>query len=208
MFCVIFNIPQSKIVNQGLQHLGDNELVVQIVEHDSDAASTELFHRYRKKIYIWAYNIAHDKEDAIDLTQEVFIRIFRGLRGFDGRAQFSTWVYSIARNHCLSVVSTKKNRWRKNLAELGGIEAEDTSFAHELHEAQVKGELDQLLLRASKKMKEMELEAFVLHYRDGLAVKEISSTLGCTNSSGARTLIQNARRKFARMVEGKEQSGE
>ena len=53
-------------------------------------------------------------------------------------------------------------------------------------------------------MKDDELEAFVLHYRDGLGVKEITRVLGCENATGARTLIQNARRKFRRMTAGKE----
>ena len=186
----------------------DNELVAQIVQQGSESASTELFHRYRKKIYIWAFNIAHDREEAVDLTQEVFIRVFRGLEGFDGRAQFSTWVYSIARNHCLSVVGTRKNRWRKNLAELEDADTEDLSFSNRMHEAQISGELDQLLDRAGRRMKELELEAFILHFRDGFTIKEISRTLGCTNASGARTLIQNARRKFKRMVDGKERFGD
>ncbi len=208
MFCVIFQFEESKQVNPGLKTLGDAELVAQIVDQGSEAASTVLFHRYRKKIYIWAFNIAHDREEAVDLTQEVFIRIFRGLGGYDGRAQFSTWVYSIARNHCLSVVGTKKNRWRKKLAAMDDFEAEDLSFSNGLQQAQIAGELDEILIKAGKLMKELELEAFILHFRDGLTVKEISRTLGCTNTSGARSLIQNASRKFKRMVGRKDRTGD
>jgi RNA polymerase sigma-70 factor, ECF subfamily len=190
-------------VSQGFQTCTDNELVTKIVEGQSEAASSELFRRYRKKIYIWCFHITHDRDDAVDLTQEIFIRIFRGLAGFDGRARFSTWVFRITRNHCLSVVGTKKDQWRKNLAELDGVEVQDNSFVRSLRQAEVSGEVEQFLAHAGPLMKTNELEAFVLHFRDGLPVKEISRILGCTNASGARTLIQNASRKFRRMVSRK-----
>ena len=190
------------------QEASDNDLVAAMVGRQSESASTELFRRYRKKVYIWCYNMAHDRDEAVDLTQEVFIRVFKGLAGFDGRSSFSTWVYQITRNHCLSVLSTKKRQWRQRLARLDGIDAEDSTFTDQLHQAEVAGEIDQLLSAAAKVMKEDELEAFVLHYRDGLAVKEISRTLGCTNATGARTLIQNARRKFKRLTDRKEWTSE
>ena len=187
-------------MSTGLQALTDNELVSQVVDRQSEAASSELFRRYRKRIYIWCFRITHDREEAVDLTQEIFIRVFRNLAGFDGRSRFSTWVYCITRNHCLSVVTTRKNQWHKKLAQLEGVEARDNSFTDDLRQAEIAGEVDQLMHAAGRVMKDEELEAFVLHYRDGLSVKEISRTLGCTNATGARTLIQNARRKFRRLT--------
>ena len=200
----IFPFIESNDMSRGLQGASDNELVAAMGDGQQEAASTELFRRYRKKVYIWCYNMAHDRDEAVDLTQEVFIRVFKGLAGFDGRCSFSTWIYQITRNHCLSVVATKKRQWRKRLAELDDIEPEDNTFTEQLHQAEVAGQIDQLLAAGAKVMKDDELQAFVLHYRDGLAVKEISRTLGCSNVTGARTLIQNARRKFRRLTDRKE----
>lgn len=194
-------------MSRGLQGETDSQLVAALVSRRSETASTELFRRYRKKVYLWCFSMAHDRDEAVDLTQEVFIRVFQGVAGFDGRCSFSTWVYQVTRNHCLSVMATKKRKWRQRLARLDGedgLDAEDNSLADHLHQAEVAGEIDQLLQAAAKVMKDDELEAFVLHYRDGLAVKEISRTLGCTNVTGARTLIQNARRKFRRLTDRKE----
>lgn len=195
-------------MKQDLQALTDHDLIEVIVQQRSEAASAELFHRYRKKVYLWSFNMTHDREEAVDLTQEIFIRIFRGLPGFDSRARFSTWVFSITRNHCLSVIGTKKEQWRKRLTLLDGHEGEDRSFLDHLHQAEVAGEVEQLLGAAAEIMKSEELEAFVLHFRDGFAVKDITNLLGCTNSSGARTLIQNAQRKFKKLIERKERCRE
>ncbi len=191
-----------------MQTLNDNDLVRRIVDEQSEPAGTELFRRYRKKVYIWCFGVCHDRDEAVDLTQEVFIRIFRGLAGFDGRSGFSTWVYRITRNHCLSVVSSRREKWRRNLAQLEEFEPPDYSLVEELRQAEITGQVDRLLLAAGQVMKDDELEAFILHYRDGLTVKEISRTLGCTNATGARTLIQNARRKFRRLVDRKDRTSE
>ncbi len=178
----------------------DAALVDAIVRLGSDEAETELFRRFRRRVYVWCFNLAHDRDEAVDLTQEIFIRAFQGLEGFDGRARFSTWLYQIARNHCLNVVAARKRQWRKRLADLEGVDAPDPRIIDQLEVLERDGELGRLLKSATRIMKREELEAFVLHYRDGMTVKEISRLLKCDNQTGARTLIQNARRKFGRLT--------
>ncbi|MFN2369837.1 MAG: sigma factor-like helix-turn-helix DNA-binding protein, partial [Candidatus Krumholzibacteriia bacterium] len=70
------------------------------------------------------------------------------------------------------------------------------------------GRLARVLAQAVRRLTADELAAFVLHYRDGLTVGEITRTLGCTNVTGARTLIQNARRKFRRLTAGEKNAAE
>ena len=164
----------------------------------------ELFRRYRQRIYLWCHGYCHDVDEAVDLTQEIFIRIFDGIDSYGGRSRLSTWIYTIARNHCLGRMARQGDRWRKRLLPLEDVDAPDTGFARLLRQKEQENRLDSLLDRARSRMKDDELEAFVLHYRDGLGVKEITRVLGCENATGARTLIQNARRKFRRMTAGKE----
>jgi len=131
----------------------------------------------------------------------VFIRAFGSLGNFDGRASFTTWVYRIARSHCLTAVTSSSARRRSRLTQVDDLEVPDPQAGKDLHEAELKGELERLLEKAGRYMPPDELDAFVMHYRDGLTVKEITRMLKCTNATGARTLIQNARRKFRRLVE-------
>ena len=63
------------------------------------------------------------------------------------------------------------------------------------------GDLERIIASAQGVMTEDELGAFVLHYREGLSVREITALLQCENVTGARTLIQNARRKFKRLLD-------
>ncbi len=180
--------------------LGDADLVARIRDHGCEEASNELFRRHRQRVYLWCYRLAHDEDEAVDLTQEVFIRAFGSLDGFDGRASFTTWVYTIARNCCLSALGSRREAWRRRLAQIDDLEVPDQAAAERLRRDELAGELDAVLARAQRLTTPDELDAFVLHYRDGLSVKEITTMLGCTNATGARTLIQNARRKLRRLV--------
>lgn len=191
-----------------LRSATDETLVAILVEQGDENACDELYGRYQQKVYLWCYSYTHDIDEAVDCTQEIFIRIFRSLGSFRGGARLSTWIYQIARNHCLSRLSNRRHQWRQRLLPIEDHDAVDHSCSDSLRDAELKGQLDHLLQAANRTMKPQELEAFVLHYRDGFTVKEITRTLGCQNVSGARTLIQGARRKFQRLIAGKEYQGD
>lgn len=177
----------------------DEALAAMIAREGSEEAAAEVFRRYHRKIYLWCFGYARDREEALDLTQEIFIRMFRGIDGFAGRSRFSTWVYRIARNHCVTA-ATRRRAEASRLASAAESEVEDAGWTERMRQRDIAGDLDRLLVRAGEQMPEEELSAFVLHYRDGLSVNEITRTLRCENASGARTLIQNARRKLHRLA--------
>jgi RNA polymerase sigma-70 factor (ECF subfamily) len=192
------------VVTADFRACTDEELAAVVARGGAEAACRELFERYRRKVYLWSYNVTHDREEAVDCTQEIFIRVFKGIGGFQGRSSFSTWVYRVARNHCLRELSRRRHQWRKRLQsldeELHGADETEPFW----RQVDTSADLDRLLEQAGEHMKRDELEAFVLHYREGLTVKEITRMLGSENLTGARTLIQNARRKFRRLVADQE----
>jgi RNA polymerase sigma-70 factor (ECF subfamily) len=176
----------------------DEELAIAIAEHGAEVACAEIFRRYQKKIYLWCFNYTHEVEEAVDCTQEIFIKIFENIAGFAGRSRFSTWVYSVVRNHCLTMLSRQRNRWRKRLVPLDDHDTANTTCVDIFHADDLAKDLERVLAAARERMEPEELQAFVLHYRDGMTVHEVTQVLGCENITGARTLIQNARRKFRR----------
>lgn len=181
----------------------DEELTGYIAGHASEEACTELFRRYNKRIYLWCFNYTHDAEEAVDQTQEIFIKLFRNIGKYEGRSSFSTWAYQITRNHCIGELSRKRTQWRKRLlstAEEGTPQLADKVIYETLD---LEEDIGRILEAAKGIIKDEELEAFILHYREGMSVKEITKLLGCENVTGARTLIQNARRKFRRLIEEK-----
>jgi len=73
-----------------------------------DEAIALLLPVFRRKVFELAYSFLRDREAAEDVTQEVFIKVWRALSGFDGRASLSTWIYTIARNTSLSALRARR----------------------------------------------------------------------------------------------------
>src|SRR4029079_345116 len=67
-----------------------------------DLLFEEVFNRYHSRVVGWCYAVARNREIAMDLAQEVFLKVFRSLHAFRGDSRISTWIYVITRNHCLN----------------------------------------------------------------------------------------------------------
>ena len=93
---------------------GDAELVRR-ARNDDTRAIAQLVDRYQKKIYGIAYQFCgFDKSEAQDMAQEAMLQIFRNLKRFEGRSQFSTWLYRVAVNACLDS-RRRRRRWSQIL---------------------------------------------------------------------------------------------
>ena len=88
----------------------DAAVVARAQAGDADALET-LFASWRKPLFAFVYRMVTRREDAEDLTQEVFLRCLRGLAGFRGESQFRTWLFGIATHVCLDHLR-EKQRWR------------------------------------------------------------------------------------------------
>src|SRR5215472_5864577 len=92
---------------RSLQALDDAALVAACLTGTVGAFDL-IVERYRRPIYQICYRFVGNHEDASDLSQEVFLRAYRGLKNFRGQAALSTWLHRIGINVCLNRVSAKK----------------------------------------------------------------------------------------------------
>ena len=88
------------------EQLDDRALVARILSGDRDRF-TELVKRYEKRVVNYVYRITHRYEDAHDLTQEIFVKVFVALDRFDPKYQFSTWLFRIAQNSAIDALRKK-----------------------------------------------------------------------------------------------------
>jgi RNA polymerase sigma-70 factor, ECF subfamily len=86
--------------------LDDRTLVARILGGDRDRFA-ELVSRYEKRVINYVYRITHRYEDAHDLTQEIFVKVFLALDRYDPKYQFSTWVFRIAQNSAIDALRKK-----------------------------------------------------------------------------------------------------
>ena len=85
--------------------------VCRLLQRGNRARAFEmLLSRYQRKVFRLALSYVRSSADAEDLAQEAFVRVWRALPGYDGRASFSTWIYVIARNACLSELRRRRRR--------------------------------------------------------------------------------------------------
>ena len=88
------------------EQLDDRTLVARILEGDRDRFA-DLVARYEKRVINYVYRITHRYEDAHDLTQEIFVKVFLALDRYDPKYQFSTWLFRIAQNSAIDALRKK-----------------------------------------------------------------------------------------------------
>ena len=88
------------------EKLDDRALVARILEGDRDRF-TELVTRYERRVINYVYRITHRYEDAHDLAQEIFVKVFLALDRYDPKYQFSTWLFRIAQNSAIDALRKK-----------------------------------------------------------------------------------------------------
>ena len=91
----------------------DDEELVRRAQEDDLWAAEQLVRRYQKKVYSLAYHMSFgDRDEALDLTQESFLRVFRSIKRFRGDSSFHTWLYRIVVNACMDA-RRRRGRWSK-----------------------------------------------------------------------------------------------
>jgi RNA polymerase sigma-70 factor, ECF subfamily len=159
-------------------------------EHDDAVAA--LCHRYQDRVYLWCLRHTGRREQAIDLAQETLLAALRSLPGFDGRAKFSSWLFAIARNRCVSVIR-RRTVWTDpdvELDDLRGPAPDPADLVAELDDE------ERALEFLNRVLDDEERLAFWLRYYEGFPVDEITRRMELHTSSGARGLLQRARRKL------------
>ncbi len=149
--------------------------------------------KYQTMVFRTAMGFVHSKEDAEDLTQEVFIRIFQALRTFNGDAEFSTWLYRITVNISINHLNKMKNRGLLHFVEdlllnTFNRASEDKNPLQQLEQK----ERDRAIRKAIDALPEKQRTAFVLSKYDDLTQKEIAAIMQSTEGS-VEQLLQRAK---------------
>lgn len=162
--------------------------------------ANELFRRHHTKVARWCLSFAGDRESAADLAQEICVKAYRNLDKFKGDSRFSTWLYSIARNHGLNAVRAR--------ASAPETESDETivntlpDLASESPLSTVERKQMQQVARnlVNQELDETERTVFTLHYAEEIPLDSITRMLNLQNASGAKAYLVSARRKLERAV--------
>jgi RNA polymerase sigma factor (sigma-70 family) len=171
----------------------DNELLEAWAGGDPRAAE-ELIRGQMDRVYGLCLSLVRDPQVASELSQEAVLRLYKSLPRFRGDCAWSTWSYRIARNLCLN--------WLEKRREDTGDDGTQMSDPRGgPHQEAIGAQRDALVRGAIEaSLDAEEREAVLLHYEAGLSVAEVTEVMALENASGARGLLQRARRKLRREV--------
>ena len=173
----------------------DQELIEKAQQGDMRAFE-EVIARYDRKVMGIAMHYASDLDDAKDIYQEVFLRVYRALPKFRFRAKFSTWLFRVTTNCCLSHVEKKSRDWP--LSSEGDLSPYDTDANPlERHpvvsvsaEADAYGkEIGDQIRKAMGALSPQQKLVFVLRHYEGYKLREIASFLDCAEGTVKKHLF-------------------
>jgi len=155
---------------------GDGPLIDRCLGGDLEAYG-EIVDRYSGRLINVALMMVGDRHDAEDLAQEAFIRAYRGLGNFRGRARFSSWLYQITLNLCRDHLKARSRRGRR-MEEEALESVADGGDAVPATRALLEAELSETMRREINTLPYVYREAFVLRHLQGLEYEEVAGITG------------------------------
>ncbi len=162
-------------------------------------AFNRLVLRWERNIYNAALRMLQDREEAAEAAQEIFLLAFKSIRSFRRDSKFSTWLYTIARNYCLSCVKARASA-PEPASLIGDIPDADADDS--LARLEKEGSASALRRLMRESLSETEFRVVSLHYIEELPLDAITRLLGLSNTSGAKAYIVSARRKLQQAAHG------
>lgn len=177
----------------------DLELVNRAQKGDS-VAFEQLVMKYDRHVLNIAYGYRNNQDDADDIYQEVFLRVYKGLKNFQARSKFSTWLYRITVNVCIEFKRKEKVREHESLDNEVGDDENTFSYAATIDSGLstdkevLDNEMNEIINSEVEKLPQQLRMAFTLKYYQGLKIKEISNMMNCTEGTIKGYLFTSSRK--------------
>jgi RNA polymerase sigma-70 factor (ECF subfamily) len=158
-----------------------------------------LVNRYKDMVFTLAVGLLHNRQEAEEVAQDTFLKTFKALSGFQNKSKFSTWIYRIVYNECISRLRRKKNNLI-SVEELSYGELSD-NFEEMEPEWIQKEERKRQLYEAISRLKEDERTILMLYYFENCRVDEISEITSLSNEN-IKSRLFRARKKLHSILTG------
>ncbi len=185
----------------------DESLVRQAQEGDTQAFE-ELVFRHRDKVYSRAFSMMRNETEALELSQEAWIKAWQRLEQFQGESSFATWITRIVINICLDAMRRNKRLHAESIEQLaeesGGVERllppTQVDMLAGLERAELRARIEAGLAQLSQAHRTV----LILHEFEGLEYKECAKRMGCSIGTIMSRLFYARRRLAALLADLKE----
>ena len=176
--------------------------MIKSAQHGSVEAMSWIYDKYRRRIYNLCLRMLRDQADAEDLTQDVFVQLFRKIGTFRGESAFSTWLHRLAVNMVLMSIRSR-NAKRYPIVPIESSNDEDDSLYEELgrEDAGLRSTVDRMTINdALESLPPGYRMVFLLHDVHGYEHQEIAEILSCSVGN-CKSQLHKARLKMRRLIE-------
>jgi len=181
----------------------DDKVLVERCKKGDEAAFKELVLRYQRKVYMIVYSMISNHQDALEKTQEVFLRVYRHLPNFEGSSSLYTWIYRITVNLCIDHYRKRRpsvyeydDRLRHSPALQEEVFPVVSSTSRETPTGRLlREELAAKIREAMDKLPPKHRQILVLRELEGLSYQEIADVLGISIGT-VMSRLHHARKKM------------
>jgi RNA polymerase sigma-70 factor (ECF subfamily) len=167
-------------------------------------AFEELVARHRDKIYARAFSMMRNEDEAIDLSQEAWVKAWQRLKQFQGDSSFATWMTRIVINLCLDQLRRQKRTRAESIEqldeELGGVERQMPVVATNPSEGLERSELRKRIDKAMNQLSYEHRTVLILHEFEEMEYKQIAKVMNCSIGTVMSRLFY-ARRRLASLLQ-------
>lgn len=181
----------------------DDKELVRAAQKEDMSAFEELVARHRDKIFARALSMMRNEQEALDLSQEAWVKGWQRLKQFQGDASFSTWMTRVVINLCLDQLRKQKRRQADSIEAMeedsGGVERQMPVVTINPTERLERGELRQRIDRGLEQLSHEHRTVLVLHEFEEMDYKGIARAMDCSIGTVMSRLFY-ARRKLAAVL--------
>lgn len=179
----------------------DEQKLIALAQQGDQSAFEQLLDHYQKPVYHQALRLVGNPEDAADVAQEVFIKVWKHLPSFRGESSFSTWLYRLTDNAALDLIRReKKRRGDSSLDDDESALTLPADPAPTPHQAIEQKELHQAVADGLAQLSEEHRQVLVMREINGLSYEEIGSILGLSPGT-VKSRIARARISLAKFLQ-------
>lgn len=167
--------------------------LIQEAVRGSQPAFRAIVEAHQGFVYAVAFRFVNDQHEAEDITQDVFVRLWKSLHTYKHEVKLTTWLYKIVTNRCLDFLKSRHGRERKNKID---VDRHHGLTNHSTPEKEFQQqELSRIIYAAAEELTPKQKAVFILRDLEGLSQEEVSETLSMTTGNVKSNLFY-ARQKM------------
>ena len=159
-------------------NLEETEMISRCQRGDQEALK-EIFDKYHKKVYRIAYGVVRQREEALDIVQEVFIKLFHSIKNFKGKSHFYTYLYRMVMNTAIDHARKTGKQIISSLDVEGSFQPSD-DLEKGPERILLQKELEERVKLAMDKLPTEQRTALIFRDVEGLSYQEMAEAMGCS----------------------------